>query len=86
MRDLFLSMIIINAIMITIIIINIIIKSPPSGVTVCFQFVSAKTFASHVKTVCDKSYIFGTKNIWVFENVLDDLSVTLTQDYGCDVD
>ena len=40
---------------------------------------AAKTFASHVKTVSAKPYIFGTKNIWVWGNVLDDLSMTLTQ-------
>ena len=67
------------------------IKSPRSGVTLCFQFVSAMfaaamTFASHVKTVFAKFYIFGTKNIWVWGNVLDDLSVTLTEGHGCDID
>ena len=58
-----------------------VIKSPRSGVTLCFQFVSAaaKTFPSHVKTVWAKPLIFGTKNIWVWGNVLDDLSMTLTQ-------
>ena len=38
-----------------------------------------------VKTVCAKPYIFGTKNIWVWGNVLDDLSMTLTQGHGCDI-
>ena len=57
-------------------------KSPRSGVTLCFQFVSAasaaaKTFPSHVKTVWAKPLIFGTKNIWVWGNVLDDLSMTV---------
>ena len=64
-----------------------VIKSPQSGVTLCFQFVSAAsaatTFASHVKTVWAKPYMFGTKNIWVWGNVLDDLSMTLTQGHGC---
>ena len=66
------------------------IKSPWSGVTLCFQFVStvstsstsastsAKTFPSHVKTVWAKPFIFCTKNIWVWGNILDDLSMTLT--------
>ena len=81
-----------------------IIKSPRSGVTLCFQFVSAAAaaavssaaaasasaaatnFASHVKTVSAKPYIFGTKNIWVWGNVLDDLSMTLTQGHGCGID
>ena len=60
-------------------------KSWKSGVTLCFQFVSAAsasaaatTFASHVKTVRAKPYIFGTKNLWVWGNVLNDLSMTLT--------
>ena len=30
--------------------------------------------------------VFGTKNIWVWGNVLDDLSMTLTQGHGCGVD
>ena len=62
------------------------IQSPQSGVTLCFQFVSAasasaaaKTFPSHVKAVWAKPLIFGTKNIWVWGNVLDDLSMTLTK-------
>ena len=51
---------------------SLFIKSPRSVVTLYFQFVSAsttspaaaaKTFASHVKTVFTKPYIFGTKNI-----------------------
>ena len=53
-------------------------KSPRSGVTLCFQFVSAssasaaaKIYPSHVKTVWAKPLIFGTKNIWVWGNVLD---------------
>ena len=69
------------------------IKSPQSGVTLCFQFVSsaatsaaATTFASHVKTVSAKPYIFGTKNLWVWGNVLNDLSMTLTQGHGCGID
>ena len=70
---------------------SIIIKSPRSGVTLCFQFVSAAsasatTFASHVKTVWAKSYIIGTKNIWVWKNVLDDLFMTLTKGHGCGID
>ena len=42
-----------------------VIKSARSGVTLSFQFVSAatsttaKTFASHVKTICAKPYIGG---------------------------
>ena len=66
----------------------VIIKSPQSGVTLCFQFVSAAatTFASHVKTVSAKPYIFGTKNLWVWGNVLNDLSMTLTQGHGCGID
>ena len=70
-----------------------IIKSPRSGVTLCFQFVSAalasaaaKTFPSHVKTIWAKPLIFGTKNIWVWGNVMDDLSMTLTQGHSCGVD
>ena len=69
------------------------IKSPRSGVTLCFQFVSAAaasaaatTFASHIKTISAKPYIFGTKNIWVWGNVLVDLSMTLTQGHGCGID
>ena len=70
-----------------------IIKSPRSGVTLCFQFVSAAaaasatatTFTSHIKIVWAKPYIFGTKNIWVLGNVLDDLSMTLTQGHGCGI-
>ena len=76
---------------------NHLIKSPRSGVTLCFQFVSAASaaaaapaattsFAYHVKTVSDKPYIFGTKNLWVWGNVLDDLSMTLTQGHGCGID
>ena len=63
-------------------------KSTRFGVTLCFQFASVaaaatKTFASHVKTVCAKPYIFETK---VWGNVPDYLSVTLTQGHGCDID
>ena len=68
------------------------IKSPRSGVTLCFQSVSAvsasaaaKTFPSHVKTVWAKLLIFGTKNTWVWGNVLDDLSMTLGQSHGCGI-
>ena len=68
------------------------IKSPSSGVSLCFQSVSAtsasaaaKTFPSHIKTVRAKPLIFGTKNIWVCGNVLDDLSMTLTQGHGCGI-
>ena len=74
-----------------------IIKSPQSGVTLCFQFVSAaasasaaaaaaKTFASYVKTVWARLYIFRTKKVWVWENLLGDLWATLTQGHGCDID
>ena len=71
-------------------ILSILIKSPRSGVTLCFQSVSAtsaaaKTFPSHIKTVWAKPLIFGTKNIWVWGIVLDDLSMTLTQGHGCDI-
>ena len=38
---------------------------------------TANIFASHIKTICAKPYIFGTKNIWVWGNVLDYLSMTL---------
>ena len=69
-----------------------IIKSPRSGVTLCVQFVSAasasasaKTFPSHVKSIWDKPFIYGTKNIWAWGNVLDYFSVTLTQGHGCGV-
>ena len=75
---------------------DLLIKSPRSGVTLCFQFVSAAasaaaaaaaaTFASHVKTISAKPYIFGTKNIWVWGNVLVDLSMTLTQGHGSGID
>ena len=41
---------------------------------------------THVKTACAKLYIFGTKNIGVWGNVLDDLSMTLTLGYGYDID
>ena len=44
------------------------------------------TFASHVKTVWARHWIFGTKKVLVWENVLDDLWVTLTQGQGCDID
>ena len=69
-------------------ILSILIKSPRSGVTLCFQSVSAtsaaaKTFPSHIKTIWAKPLIFGTKNIWVWGIVLDDLSMTLTQGHGC---
>ena len=47
---------------------------------------AAKTFASHVKTVWASHQIFGTKKVWVWENVLDDLLVTLTQGHDCDID
>ena len=63
-----------------------------SGVTLCFQFVftaastAAKTFAYYVKTICAKPYIFWANNIWVWGNVLDDLSMTLTQGHSCDID
>ena len=65
--------------------------SPQSGVTLCFQFVStafaaAKNLASHIKTVCAEPYIFGTRNMWVWGNALDDLSMTLTQSCSCDSD
>ena len=74
-------------------ILSILIKSPRSGVTLCFQSVSAtsaasaaaKTFPSHIKTVWAKPLIFGTKNIWVWGIVLDDLSMTLTQGHGCGI-
>ena len=67
------------------------IKSPRSGVTLRFQFVSAasavaKSFPSHVKTVSAKPLIYGTKNIWVRVNVLDYLSMTLAQGRGYGVD
>ena len=84
--------IIIIIIIIIIIVIIIIIKSPRSGVTLCFQFVSAASaaaaanFAAHVKTITAKPYIFGTKNIWVWGNVLVDLSMTLTQGHCCGID
>ena len=43
------------------------IKSLPSGLTFPFVCVTASatanTFASHIKTVCDKPYMFGTINI-----------------------
>ena len=70
------------------------IKSPRSGVSLCFQSVSAKsaslsaaakTFPSHIKTVWAKPLIFGTKNIWVWGNVQDDLCMTLTQGHGCGI-
>ena len=66
----------------------VLIKSPRSGV--CFQSVSAasaaaKTFPSHVKTISAKPSIFGTKNIWVWGNILDDLSMTLTKGHGCGI-
>ena len=66
------------------------VKSPRSGVTLCFQSVSAasaaaKTFLSHIKTFWAKPLIFGTRNIWVWGNVLDDLSMTLTQGHGCGI-
>ena len=79
---------------------NHIIKSPRFGVTLCFQFVSntsaapasasaacaaTNTFPYHVKTVWAKPLIFGTKNIWVWGNVLDDVSMTLTQGHGCGI-
>ena len=69
----------------------LIFKSPQSGVTLCFQFVSAasataKTFPSHVKTIWAKPLIFGKKNIWVWGNVLDDISLTLNQGHGCGFD
>ena len=63
--------------------------------TLCFQFVSAasaaasaaaKTFASHIKTVWAKPYIFGTRNLWVWGNVLNDFSMTLTQGHDCGID
>ena len=41
---------------------------------------------SLITTVWAKPLIFGTKNIWVWGNVLDDLSMTLTQGQGCGVD
>ena len=71
-------------------ILSILIKSPRSGVTLCFQSVSAtsaaaKTFPSHIKTVWAKPLVFGTKNIWVWGIVLDDLSMTLTQGHGCGI-
>ena len=71
-------------------ILSILIKSLRSGVTLCFQSVSdtsaaAKTFPSHIKTVWAKPLIFGTKNIWVWGIVLDDLSMTLTQGHGCGI-
>ena len=54
------------------------IKSPQSGLTSCFQLISAasttsaasaasaaaKTYATHIKTVCAKPYIFGN-NIYM---------------------
>ena len=78
-----------------------IVKSPRSGVTLCFQFVSAasaststsasastaaKTYPSHVKIIWAKPLIFSTKNIWVWGNVLGDLSMTLTQGHRCGID
>ena len=47
---------------------------------------AAITFASPVKTVWAKSEIFGTKNKCVWGNVLDDISMTLTQGSGCGID
>ena len=47
---------------------------------------TAKTFASHVKTIFAKPYIFGTKNILFRGNVVDDLSLNLTQVHSGDID
>ena len=65
--------VVVVVVIVIVIIIIIIIKSPQSGVTLCFQFVSAAaaaaapvaamTFASHVKTVWASPYIFGTKKV-----------------------
>ena len=63
-------------------------------VTLCFQFVSAAssaspvtaiTFACHTGIVTAIPSILRTKRIWVWENVLDDLSVTLTQGHSCGI-
>ena len=64
-----------------------------SRVTLCFQFASSSsttastataiTFAYQIKAVSAKPYIFGTKKVKVWGNVLDDLSPTLTQGHGC---
>ena len=73
------------------------VKSPRSGVNLCFQFVSAAstastapattdTFASHVKTVCAKPCILESKNIWIWGNALDDFSMSLTQGHDSDID
>ena len=65
-------------------ILSILIKSPRS-VSAASASAAAKTFPSHVKTVWAKPLIFGTKNIWVWGIVLDDLSMTLTQGHGCGI-
>ena len=41
------------------------------------------TFASHFKTIRAEPSVFGTKKVQVWGNVLDDLSMTLTQGHGC---
>ena len=66
-----------------------VIKSPQSGWLYVFSSfppppqqllpLTSKPFELNLK-------IFGTKNIWVWGNVLDDLSVTLTQGHGCSID
>ena len=68
-----------------------VIKSPQSGVTLCFQFVSADASASASSTYAAKSVASHVKTVWAkesigVENVLDDLLVTLGQGHGCGID
>ena len=69
-----------------------IIKSPQTGVILCFQLVSPVSPSASTmicfsrQNVWAKTYIFGTKKVWVWEKVLDDLSVNLTQGHGCGID
>ena len=47
---------------------------------------TATSFAAHVKTVWAWSLIFGTKKVWVWENVLDDPSVTCIKGHSFGID
>ena len=68
---------------------TIIIKSPRSGVTLCFKFVRVYRrrgrhrndfcLSRQMKTVSSTSWIFGATNVQLWQNVLDGLSMTLTK-------
>ena len=44
------------------------------------------TFASHVKNVSVRTYMFGIKKVYLYENLLYSISVTLNQGHSFGID